>query len=370
MPILYYHNLDQTDEHDPVDFWIQMNYLRNYGFHTITLDHLTSWILTGSPPLPPKPIILTFDDGYESVYTVAFPALQAYGFIGYNFAKTGYAGINAVGVPLGYRIAPNIYSDGFDHCTWDQMIEMEKEGVIFTESHTVYHYNVATLPPAAVDHELLDSKAAIEAHLPNKMVRHFAYPFGAYSQEAIHHVRDAGYVTASTTVWTEVNRRTTPLLELRRFWTSSSLSASDFLARATAGIADTRWRTSTAERAYFGTNYQYVPAGRGDSVATWKFTPAASQTHEVFAWFNEGSNYATNAPYTIRYSGGQTTVRVDQTVGGGGWVSLGQFPFQRGVAYSVTLSDDADATVTADAIRISPRSDVITRTQVKDWQSY
>ncbi|MFH0793101.1 MAG: polysaccharide deacetylase family protein, partial [bacterium] len=368
VPILYYHNLDEADGHDPNGFWIQMNCLYENNFETISLDHLTSWILTGAPPLPPKPIILTFDDDYESVYTVAFPAFEAYGFIGYNFAKTGYVGLNAVGVPLGYHFSTTIFSDGFNHCTWDQIVEMEEAGVIFTESHSVYHWNMATLPPAAVDHELLDSKAAIEAHIPNKTVRHFAYPFGTYNQEAMRHVRDAGYTTAGTTIGWEPNRRSTPLLELRRNWTSSG-TLDEFLPRAYVGLVNQSWRTSTADPACFGTDYESVAAGRGGSVAMWKFTPAISQTHEVFAWLNAGVNHATNAPYTIRYARGQTTVRVNQTAAKAGWMSLGQYPFQRGGGYSVTLTDDADATVTADAIRISPRSGVITGPQVKDRQS-
>ncbi len=61
-----------------------MQYLAEAGYHTITLTDLYLHLTEGRP-LPEKPVILTFGDGYRDAYTVVFPLLQKYGFVGTFF---------------------------------------------------------------------------------------------------------------------------------------------------------------------------------------------------------------------------------------------------------------------------------------------
>ncbi|NIV37881.1 MAG: polysaccharide deacetylase family protein, partial [Anaerolineae bacterium] len=68
----------------PRDFEEQLAYLQQEGYESITLNDLALHLTRGKP-LPPKPIILTFDDGYANAYTEAFPLLQQYGFAGTFF---------------------------------------------------------------------------------------------------------------------------------------------------------------------------------------------------------------------------------------------------------------------------------------------
>jgi peptidoglycan/xylan/chitin deacetylase (PgdA/CDA1 family) len=335
VPIFMYHGLDSPFGYNSADFVAQMDWLKNNGFNTITLDHYRSWAQTGSPALPPKPIILTFDDNYLSIYTVAFPTLQARGFTGVNYAHTHYVGVMT----------------SYDHADWNECTEMEQAGVIFTESHTVMHQNLTTLSTAAMDAELINSKNAIQTNIPGKVCKHLAYPYGGYNATVIARTQAAGYQTATTTL-SGVNVRTTPLYELRRYGINPNTAPATFQSSANAGLGSGAWATSNSEPAPYGTNYATAPAGTGHSQAIWSFTVPANGSYEVSAWWTSHSNRATNAPYTVFHAGGQTTVQVNQQQNGGQWNTIGQFTFQAGKTYFVTLNDHANGVVVADAIRV------------------
>ena len=94
-------------------------------------------------------------------------------------------------------------------------------------------------------------------------------------------------------------------------------------------------------------------AGTGTDTFTWKLVTPAAGTYEVFARYPAGvAGAASNAPYTIAHSGGSTTKAVDQTQQGGQWVSLGSYTFGKGISHSVRLSDAANGTVLADAVKL------------------
>ncbi len=97
--ILIYHGLDEPFGQDPARFEAQMQYLDDQGYETMTLDDLQSWIETGQPEPPAKPIVLTFDDNYLSIYSVAYPSLKAHGFVGINYAHTNYVGVAPEALP-------------------------------------------------------------------------------------------------------------------------------------------------------------------------------------------------------------------------------------------------------------------------------
>src|SRR4051794_35891604 len=169
VPILMYHyvrvnpvardkegaDLSVTPQH----FAQQMNLLYSSGFHTITLDDLTGAILWGEN-LPPNPVILTFDDGYEDLYTVAYPILEQYGFKATSFVITGRVGKGG-------------------YLTWDEMRGMEASGLVQFESHTVSHVEMTAVPLARAQRELANSKATLEKQL-GMTVRYFCYPSGRY----------------------------------------------------------------------------------------------------------------------------------------------------------------------------------------------
>lgn len=87
VPILMYHALDESRSIiaiPPAAFAWQMRWLNDNGYQVIPLSRLVQYLRNGDP-LPARSIALTFDDGFESIYTYAFPILADYGFFGKSF---------------------------------------------------------------------------------------------------------------------------------------------------------------------------------------------------------------------------------------------------------------------------------------------
>ncbi|MHC1584348.1 MAG: golvesin C-terminal-like domain-containing protein [Methanosarcinales archaeon] len=115
----------------------------------------------------------------------------------------------------------------------------------------------------------------------------------------------------------------------------------------------TGWCAGTADSGYYGSDFYYHASGTGENTARWTLTVPEAGKYDVYAWWADGSNRATNAPYTINYEGGSETVRVSQKVNGGKWNLLGTYSFNAG-NYSIVLSDDADGFIIADAVKFEP----------------
>ena len=152
----------------------QMNYLVTHGYVSITPDELYSG-LTGEMELPPKPVLITFDDGYADNYTNAFPILQAYGMRATIFVIPAFVG---------------------KKLTWEQLREMELGGVT-VESHTLNHRKLEELPDDEIRSELLNSKLVLEENLGHA-VEFLAYPTGTYNLHIASIAKDVGYKGAFT----------------------------------------------------------------------------------------------------------------------------------------------------------------------------
>ncbi len=119
------------------------------------------------------------------------------------------------------------------------------------------------------------------------------------------------------------------------------------------------WNTSTSTLGYIGNNYQPNAAGTGEDVATWTITIPTTGDYDVYARWTSHANRASNAKYMITHSDGiggtttTTTVTVNQRQNGGQDNLLGTFAFDVGTA-TISLSDDADGYVIADAITVAP----------------
>lgn len=190
IPILMYHHIrinpmpgnpvwaalnvspDQLDQ--------QLSYLSTHNYHAITLDELSD-ALDGKISLPPNPIVLTFDDGYRNFYENAFPLLKKYHMKAVQFVITQVLGIPA-------------------YLTWDQIIEMDKSGLVEIGAHTRHHPNLPDLSQKEIVDEIKGSKLDLEKRL-KKPVHWFAYPYGSYSPFIIQTVRDAGFKGAASTVY-------------------------------------------------------------------------------------------------------------------------------------------------------------------------
>jgi RHS repeat-associated protein len=120
-----------------------------------------------------------------------------------------------------------------------------------------------------------------------------------------------------------------------------------------SGSASGTWPASTSVGGYVGTNYQHHAAGTGTESFTWTLNVGSAGSYEVYARWTQHSNRATNAKYTVNHAGGQDVVTVDQRVNGASWQLLGTYDFDAGAA-TVSLSDEANGYVVADAVMLVP----------------
>lgn len=184
VPILCYHQIREWRETDsrtaqnyivPVQtFRDQLRMLADSGYHTILPDQLYAYLTTGTP-LPPKPIMLTFDDTDLEQYTVAMPEMNKYGFKGVFFIMT---------VSLG---RPH-------YMTKAQVKELSDAGHTIG-SHTWDHHNVKQYQGQDWVVQIEKPSKQLE-QITGKPVNYFAYPFGLWNPQAIPQLKQRGMKAA------------------------------------------------------------------------------------------------------------------------------------------------------------------------------
>ncbi len=160
----------------PGDFTAQMEWLASSGYHPVDFNDLRAYF-SDVMPLPAKPVVITFDDGYADLYTTAYPILQAHKFKAVAYIVTSFVGQAR-------------------YVTAAQVQEMDRHGIQIA-SHTVDHANVAKASLYWATAELAASKTWLE-NLTGHSVVDFAYPSGKYSSTAIAALQATGYDTAVT----------------------------------------------------------------------------------------------------------------------------------------------------------------------------
>ncbi|MEW6378760.1 MAG: Ig-like domain-containing protein [bacterium] len=111
------------------------------------------------------------------------------------------------------------------------------------------------------------------------------------------------------------------------------------------------WPSSTVIGGYYGTDYQWHAAGDGTSTAAWIPLLPQNREYKVYARWPASAEHASNAQYSIVYSGGTYTGTVNQQINGNTWTLLGTFSFIEGSSGYVQLSDLANGIVVADAVK-------------------
>ncbi len=189
VPILMYHYISEppADAHpyrvgnslSPETFAAHLDFLQAEGFTTIPLKDFISYLSTGSPELPDKPIILSFDDGYEDNFLNAFPALAERGMMGTFFIITDFAD---------QAETDEIYKN---YANWEQLAEMA-DGGMEIGAHSRNHPNLAGKDLDYLVWQALGSKEAIEANI-GAHPHILSYPAGSYDQLVIDVFRSAHF---------------------------------------------------------------------------------------------------------------------------------------------------------------------------------
>jgi peptidoglycan/xylan/chitin deacetylase (PgdA/CDA1 family) len=184
VPILMYHELNYLHRNSlgmaPGQFESEMEFLHQNDFHTITMEQLYA-ALYQQRPLPDRPILLTFDDGYKSVYTKAYPILSRYGYKGTVFMVTDAIGSRGQHPML----------------TWTELLEMNRRGIMDVQSHTVHHVDLRNASNVVTKQELMQSAQTLSKRLGHP-VRFFCYPSGKFRVATFDFLRNSGYVLAVT----------------------------------------------------------------------------------------------------------------------------------------------------------------------------
>jgi peptidoglycan/xylan/chitin deacetylase (PgdA/CDA1 family) len=186
-PILMYHYISEVPAGadalrrdltvTPAQFAGHLDYLAGEGFTAVTLAHLAS-ALRGEAVLPPKAVVLTFDDGYDDAFANAYPALAERGMTGVFFVVSGFM-------------------EQAGYLSWAQAAEMKQAGLEIG-SHSATHPNLIGLSHEALMAEVEGSAVAIEEMLGERPVS-FCYPLGRCDAGVIRAVRGSGYLAAVTT---------------------------------------------------------------------------------------------------------------------------------------------------------------------------
>lgn len=120
--------------------------------------------------------------------------------------------------------------------------------------------------------------------------------------------------------------------------------------------ASANWSIGTSAADKFGPNYRFHLTEPVSDVATWTHKTLQTRDYEVYAWWSQGSNRSTVAPYVISRTGGSTTVKKNQQTGGGMWQTLGVYNMTRGTnTVGVSCWTTAGYVVIADAIKVVAR---------------
>jgi peptidoglycan/xylan/chitin deacetylase (PgdA/CDA1 family) len=182
VPILEYHVLGAAPADAPYpelyvtrpDFHRQMDWLERHAYQAVTLEQVEAAWYEGAT-LPPKPVVLSFDDGYRPQFTYALPELR----------RHGWAGVL------------NLKAEGSDLYTSnvEAMIDAGWE----LASHTIDHSDLTTLDGEALTREVAGARRILrdEYGVP---VRNFCYPAGRFDAAVLAAVEAAGYVGATTEI--------------------------------------------------------------------------------------------------------------------------------------------------------------------------
>ncbi|MGL5964298.1 MAG: polysaccharide deacetylase family protein [Fusobacteriaceae bacterium] len=195
IPIIMYHRIIEDEPEEKgvhgnytlkKDFEEQLRYLTEAGYETLNFEDLSGDKYKNRFDRMKKKVILTFDDGYEDNYRVAFPLLKKYGCKAVIYIM-GEATYNRWDTEH-----PTAPEKKFDLMSDGQIREMQDSGLVEFGIHTLSHPRLSKLKTEEIDYEINESKRRIEKKLGLKTFS-FAYPYGDYDERVKKIAEDSGF---------------------------------------------------------------------------------------------------------------------------------------------------------------------------------
>lgn len=190
IPVLLYHHIQPYDAAkqkgqtsltvDNGFFDQQMAYLSSSGYNTLSADQLVNSLISHQQ-LQGKDVVVTLDDGYQDIFTYAYPIAQKYHIILNLMIPTGLVGGNP------------------DYLTWGELKEMVGSGLVFAYDHTWSHASLGNAPLDKIKYEILTAKTQLEQNL-GRPVTIFTYPYGSENSKVISILKENGFTGAFSTI--------------------------------------------------------------------------------------------------------------------------------------------------------------------------
>jgi peptidoglycan/xylan/chitin deacetylase (PgdA/CDA1 family) len=214
VPVLTYHRVAPLSavglpdlKVDPGNFAAELQALHDGGYHTISQSQLFDALYKGAP-LPPRPVLISVDDGYVDDVRTILPDLKRWHMVATFFVITG-------------RMSEPGFLDAA------QIRQLDRAGMDVGD-HTAHHLDLRTLTSSELAAETAGSRQALERVLGHP-VYFFAYPYGTFDATVVQAVRAAGFTMAYTTqsgiTETTADPLTWPRIHVSRAQTPSGLLA-------------------------------------------------------------------------------------------------------------------------------------------------
>ncbi len=183
VPVLMYHRVGHSEKANMnvslAAFERQMEFLKIHGYHVIPLEELFR-LFKSKQPVPPKTVVITFDDGFDDNFENAFPVLRRL-----NLPATVF------------MITDNIGQPGWLD---EEDLKILDSSEVAIGSHTKSHMHLPDHTAEDIEHDIVGSKKRLESILGHPVTL-FSYPGGGFTEEAKKIVEDAGFSGAVTTNW-------------------------------------------------------------------------------------------------------------------------------------------------------------------------
>ncbi len=240
LPIIMYH---QLTTHDNVGRYIlsveqlenDLKYIKSKGYETINVADLIDYV-SGRGDLPEKPIMLTFDDGYETGYTMLYPLLKEYNMC---------AVVSVIGSLCDMYTEIDDHNDYYSYLTWDEVKFLSSTDEIEIQNHSYdMHYSesgkrkgIGKLKNETYDayyDALYNDVGKMQLLLMKKAARKataMAYPFGNYSDETTEICKSLGFectFTCEEKVNTIMKYNKSSLFNLGRYNRASGKTSAEF----------------------------------------------------------------------------------------------------------------------------------------------